>query len=73
MSRAELASTRPLPFPERGHLSAIGLRLHLEQETAVLRWARWAKDQVEQWDSTSDPGGWDSADVLAAIARSADR
>ncbi|MGV1008577.1 MAG: PadR family transcriptional regulator [Dermatophilaceae bacterium] len=68
---ADLAATDPLPFPQRAHLSAIGLRLHYEQEDAVRRWAQWAKRQVAQWETTADPGTWDCADVFASIAKPA--
>ena len=67
---AEMAATRPVPFPERAHLSAIALRLHAEQEDAVLRWARWARSQVTQWTSTTDPGSWDPGRILDELARS---
>lgn len=65
---ARMASTRPQPFPERTHISAIGLRLQHEQEAAVLTWARWAREQVAQWSSTSDPGGWSATEVLDDLA-----
>jgi PadR family transcriptional regulator, regulatory protein AphA len=65
---AGMAGTRPRPFPERAHLSAIGLRWQSEQEDAVLRWARWAREQVAQWESTTDPGSWDADAVLAELA-----
>ena|SRR6478672_3903063 len=63
-----LAGTRPLAFPEREHISAIGLRLFAQQEEATLRWARWARVQVEHWTDTTDPGAWDAPGVLAEIA-----
>ncbi|MEU7875813.1 PadR family transcriptional regulator [Dactylosporangium sp. NPDC049140] len=69
---AEMAATRPVPFPQRAHLSAIGLRLQYEQEAAVLRWARWARKQIVQWDGTADPGDWSpirALDELAAAKR----
>jgi PadR family transcriptional regulator, regulatory protein AphA len=65
---ADMAATRPVSFPQRAHLSAIGLRLQYEQETAVLRWARWARKQIVQWDSTTDPGHWDPIRVLDELA-----
>ena len=65
---AALAATRPPVFPEREHLSALGLRLYQEQEEATRRWARWAREQVEQWPDTVDHGEWDAAAVLAEIA-----
>ena len=46
-------------FPERIHLSSIGLRYHLDVERATASWARWALEQVAQWESTTDPGDWD--------------
>jgi PadR family transcriptional regulator, regulatory protein AphA len=65
---AEMAATRPVSFPQRAHLSAIGLRLQYEQEAAVQRWARWTRKQIVQWDSTVDPGDWDPTRVLDELA-----
>jgi PadR family transcriptional regulator, regulatory protein AphA len=59
------------PYPERLHISAISLPLQLDQEIAVLRWARWSLAQVEQWQDTGDPGDWDAEDQLRAVARRA--
>ena len=67
---AEMAATRPVPFPQRAHLSAIALRLQYEQEDAVLRWARWARKQVTQWESTTDPGAWGAIQALDELANS---
>jgi PadR family transcriptional regulator AphA len=57
-------------FPDRLHLSVLALRLHVEQEVAVVEWARWARDQAEAWRSTRDPGSWD---VVAAERELAER
>ncbi|MEU8264070.1 PadR family transcriptional regulator [Micromonospora sp. NPDC048999] len=65
---AAMAAARPIPFPQRAHLSAIGLRLQYEQEKAVLSWARWARKQITQWNSTTDPGAWDSLRQLDELA-----
>lgn len=62
------AATRPPVFPEREHLSALGLRLYQEQEEATRRWAQWAREQVEQWPDTADHGAWDAAGTLTEIA-----
>ena len=62
------ASTEPV-FPERRHISALTLSLELEQELAVLRWARWALEQVESWTDTRDGGSWDAEGVLRSLAR----
>ena len=57
-------------FPERLHLSALSLRLQLEQELAVLRWTRWALRQVDEWQSTTDPGAWSAAESLRRLVAS---
>ena len=69
---AGLASSPP-QFPERVHLGALGLRLHVEQEQATRRWARWAREQVLGWPDTTDPGGWDADRVLAEVVSAARR
>jgi PadR family transcriptional regulator AphA len=58
-------------FPERAHISALALPLPLEQEAAVLRWARWALEQAETWRDTRDPGDWDGAASMRSVARRA--
>ena len=65
---AEMAGG-PIVFPQRAHLNAVALRLQHDQEQAVARWAAWARGQVAQWTDADDPGGWDSAAVLTALAR----
>jgi DNA-binding PadR family transcriptional regulator len=57
-------------FPERLHLSVLALRLHVEQEIAVVEWARWARSQADDWRSTRDPGSWD---MVAAERELAER
>jgi PadR family transcriptional regulator AphA len=63
-----MAGQPPL-FPERAHLSALTMPLQVEQERTVLAWARWAREQVGQWRSTTDPGRWDERAVLDSLAR----
>jgi hypothetical protein len=65
-----MARTDPLPFPQRIHLSALTLTLHYEQEQALRKWARWAKEQVAEWPTPADPGRWDSQRVLRRIGGS---
>jgi DNA-binding PadR family transcriptional regulator len=67
---AEMAAG-PATFPQRAHLSAIGLQLQSEQELAVLRWAGWAQQQVAQWRATDDPGDWDPDAVFGSLRRRA--
>ena len=64
-------ATGGTPFAERAHISALTLPLQLEQETAVLRWARWALEQVESWKDTGDPGDWDGAASMRSVTRRA--
>jgi DNA-binding PadR family transcriptional regulator len=66
----EMAGTPPL-FPDRVHISALTLRMHLDQELSVLRWARWGRDQVDGWATTADPGDWDAQALLDVIAAEA--
>ena len=54
-------------FPGRLHLSAMGLRLQVEQELVVLRWARWARDQLPTWSAADEPGKWDHRAALADV------
>ena len=70
---AEHGARGDVPFPERRHISAITLRLQVGQEAAVLDWARWARDQLAAWRSTTDPDGWDSAASMAELAAQARR
>ena len=48
-----------VPFAERLHLNALGLRFVLDHERSIAQWARWALDQTEGWRSAADPGSWD--------------
>ena len=48
-----------VPFSERLHLNALGLRFVLDHERSITQWARWALDQTDGWRSATDPGSWD--------------
>ena len=37
----------------------------------MLRWARWALVEVENWRDTRDPGDWDAAEQMRRVARRA--
>lgn len=64
---AEMAGG-PVTFPKRAHISALGLHLQYEQETAVRRWAGWAREQVSQWTAADDPGEWDARAFLDELS-----
>ena len=51
-------------FPHRRHINTLAVRLQLEQEAAVLRWAQWAAEQTRSWNSTTDCGTWASAEAI---------
>jgi PadR family transcriptional regulator AphA len=63
---------QPSVFPDRVHISALCLPLQLEQEKAVLTWVRWARAQVSEWETTTDPGSWSGQAVLRNLAGAAD-
>jgi DNA-binding PadR family transcriptional regulator len=67
LGMAEQAVAGTIPYPQRRHISALALRLQVQQEAAVLEWARWARGQVGQWRSAGDPGSWDDAAALAEL------
>ncbi|HEY3485281.1 MAG TPA: PadR family transcriptional regulator [Ilumatobacteraceae bacterium] len=52
------------PFPERRPLNNIGLRFHVDHERAIGNWARWALEQIAEWNSPTDPGAWDYRTVF---------
>jgi DNA-binding PadR family transcriptional regulator len=58
-------------FPQRLHISALCLRLQLEQEATVLRWVSWARASVDEWHDAGDPGSWDFKAVLTELAADA--
>lgn len=57
------------PFPERIHVNTLIATLGIEQGRATMRWARWAKAEVEQWESTETP---DVAWAMRTLAESID-
>ena len=64
---------QPSVFPDRVHIRALCMPLQLEQEQAVLTWVRWARAQVAEWQTSTDPGSWDGEAVLRSLAGAADR
>lgn len=61
MARQSLAE---FPFPDRLHLSVSALRLHLDQEIAIVRWVERTRRHLADWNSTTDPGAWSAEDAL---------
>jgi DNA-binding PadR family transcriptional regulator len=70
---AAYAAAGDTEFPQRHHINALALRLQYLQEAAVLTWSRWAREQITDWRSTTDPGDWDHRAVLAELATDAER
>jgi PadR family transcriptional regulator, regulatory protein AphA len=54
-------------FPARMPLNVLVVRLQVEQELTVLRWATWARAEVDSWASVEDPGQWDAAALLEVL------
>lgn len=67
------ALTAGSAFPRRWHLQALGLQAYVEQETVMLRWARWARAAVEGWPSSTDAGEWDARAVVRDLVAEVDR
>jgi DNA-binding PadR family transcriptional regulator len=57
------------PFGSRIHINALLLRYQLDHDALTARWAAWARAQVEQWPSTTDPGAWDWESAVGPPAR----
>ncbi len=47
-----------VPFPARRAINQVALRFQVDHERAIGGWARWALDQVDVWNSPTDPGTW---------------
>jgi DNA-binding PadR family transcriptional regulator len=47
-----------VPFPDRRAINQVALRFQIDHERTIGAWARWALDQVEGWNSPTDPGSW---------------
>ena len=54
-------------FPARMPLNVLVVRLQVEQELTVLRWATWARAEVDSWASVDEPGDWDAPALLEAL------
>jgi PadR family transcriptional regulator, regulatory protein AphA len=54
-------------FPARMPLNVLVVRLQVEQELTVLRWATWARAEVDSWASVENPGEWDASALLEAL------
>ena len=55
-------------FPARMPLNVLVVRLQVEQELTVLRWATWARCAGrDRGHRSTSPGEWDAAALLAAL------
>ena len=59
------------PFPGRLHIQVLCLKALVEQELTLLRWARWARAEVDGWDGTGpsveSPSGRDYRTLLQGL------
>ncbi|MET0909752.1 MAG: PadR family transcriptional regulator [Ilumatobacteraceae bacterium] len=63
---AMIAASRSGPYEFAGRLpiNALALRFQLDHEALQIRWAEWARAQIDGWNSPTDANGWD---VFAAL------
>jgi DNA-binding PadR family transcriptional regulator len=54
----EASAAEPYEFERRRAVNALALRFQLDHEALFASWARWAREQVEEWRSTTDAGDW---------------
>jgi len=55
----EVADEPEYPFVKRRHVNAVAWRFQLDYHRMILDWTTWARDQIDTWVSTTDPGDWD--------------
>ena len=53
-----------IPFPERRALNTVALRFQYDHEQLIGDWARWAHQQISEWNSPTDSGPWDFHDAI---------
>jgi DNA-binding PadR family transcriptional regulator len=58
-TRAVESLTGNVAFPGRLPINTITLRFQIDHERQIGDWARWARDQIADWHSPTDPGPWD--------------
>jgi len=58
-AKADENRSGDVAFPARLPLNTVAMRLMIDHERANATWARWALDQVSEWNSPVDPGEWD--------------
>lgn len=54
-------------FADRMHVSVTAIRMHLDQEIAIVRWVEWVRAQKEHWVTVTDPGDWSARDALHEV------
>lgn len=58
-SMIDAAATGPYEFARRQPVNALALRFQLDHEALFVAWARWAREQIAQWQSPTDAGDWE--------------
>jgi DNA-binding PadR family transcriptional regulator len=67
LGQAEQALKGETAYPQRRHITAVTLRLQVEQEAAVLTGVRRARATIRAWRTTTEPGDWDHREALTDI------
>jgi DNA-binding PadR family transcriptional regulator len=57
-SMIDASAAGPYEFERRWPVNALALRFQLDHEALFASWARWAREQIEEWRSTTDAGDW---------------
>jgi PadR family transcriptional regulator AphA len=60
-------------LPEPLHLSTLFMRLMLEQAEARLRWAAWAREQIESWPDIASGDTEATLELLRSTVSAADQ
>lgn len=55
------------PFPNRLHIIGLMVRFISGFGEHQLTWAEWAIEQVEAWESTTDPGAFDPSPIFIQV------
>lgn len=58
-SMIDASRTGPYEFADRLAVNALALRWGLDHQRLLADWAAWARQQISQWRSPTDPDGWD--------------
>lgn len=71
LGQIEASRAPDYEFTARHHINALTLRYELDHAAQTAHWAAWARAQIEQWPTTTDPGDWNWETAIAPAERAA--